>query len=170
MWEEVRFTVIFVTHSIEEALLIGSRILVLSPHPGRVKAELNAQHLGFDDLGTPAFEQLQRRIHDLLFADRIETELRRPVMADVPHRRCCRRSGRNASSASMRWARSATSRGRSRPIERLTNITLVRRLHRAGRAGGRLGSLCALLLRTRCCSRASATPSRRSGRRRRTAR
>src|SRR5207237_9909276 len=55
LWESVRFTVIFVTHSIEEALLIGSRILVLSPHPGRVKAELNAQHLGFASLGTPAF-------------------------------------------------------------------------------------------------------------------
>ena len=71
----MRFSVIFVTHSIEEALLIGSRILVLSPHPGRVKAELNAQHLGFASLGTPAFEELHRRIHDLLFTDKIETEL-----------------------------------------------------------------------------------------------
>jgi NitT/TauT family transport system ATP-binding protein len=67
--------VLFVTHSIEEALLVGSRILVLSPHPGRVKAELNADHLGFSDIGTPAFEKVHRRIHDLLFADRIETEL-----------------------------------------------------------------------------------------------
>jgi NitT/TauT family transport system ATP-binding protein len=75
LWEEVRFTVIFVTHSIEEALLIGNRILVLSPHPGRVKAELNAGHLGFADLGTPAFDLLHRRIHALLFADRIETAL-----------------------------------------------------------------------------------------------
>ena len=75
LWDEVRFTVIFVTHSIEEALLIGSRILVLSPHPGRVKAELNADHLGFGDIGTPAFETLHRRIHDLLFADKVETAL-----------------------------------------------------------------------------------------------
>jgi NitT/TauT family transport system ATP-binding protein len=75
LWEEVGFTVIFVTHSIEEALLIGSRILVLSPHPGRVKAELNAHHLGFASIGTPEFEALHRRIHDLLFADRIETDL-----------------------------------------------------------------------------------------------
>ncbi len=75
LWNDVRFTVIFVTHSIEEALLIGSRILVLSPHPGRVKAELNADHLGFDDMGTPAFEAQHRRIHELLFADRIETAL-----------------------------------------------------------------------------------------------
>jgi NitT/TauT family transport system ATP-binding protein len=75
LWEEVGFTVIFVTHSIEEALLVGSRILVLSPHPGRVKAELNAQHLGFDSIGTPAFEAQHRRIHDLLFTDKVETDL-----------------------------------------------------------------------------------------------
>jgi NitT/TauT family transport system ATP-binding protein len=75
LWDDVRFTVLFVTHSIEEALLVGSRILVLSPHPGRVKAELNADHLDFGDIGTPAFEQLHRRIHDLLFADKVETAL-----------------------------------------------------------------------------------------------
>ena len=75
LWEEVGFTVIFVTHSIEEALLVGSRILVLSPHHGRVKAELNAHPLGFDTIGTPEFEALHRRIHDLLFTDRIETDL-----------------------------------------------------------------------------------------------
>jgi len=75
LWEEVGFTVIFVTHSIEEAILIGSRILVLSPHPGRVKAELNAHHLGFDSIGSPEFEALHRRIHDLLFADQVETGL-----------------------------------------------------------------------------------------------
>lgn len=74
LWKEVGFTLVFVTHSIEEALLVGSRILVLSPHPGRVKAELNAGHLGFSDLGTPAFDALQKRIHELLFADRIETD------------------------------------------------------------------------------------------------
>jgi NitT/TauT family transport system ATP-binding protein len=73
LWDALRFTVIFVTHSIEEALLIGSRILVLSPHPGRVKAELNAGQLGFADAGTLAFDALHKRIHNLLFADRIET-------------------------------------------------------------------------------------------------
>ena len=45
IWEKSGKTVLFVTHSIEEALLIGNRILVLSPHPGRVKAELNAGHI-----------------------------------------------------------------------------------------------------------------------------
>jgi len=41
-WEETKFTVLFVTHSISEAIRIGSRILLLSAHPGQVKAELNS--------------------------------------------------------------------------------------------------------------------------------
>ncbi len=40
LWDDTRFTVLFVTHSIGEAIRIGNRILLLSPHPGRVKAEV----------------------------------------------------------------------------------------------------------------------------------
>jgi NitT/TauT family transport system ATP-binding protein len=71
LWEETRFTVLFVTHSIEEALIIGSRILVLSPHPGQVKAELNAHTLSHHNVGSSEFVAVQQRIHDMLFADRI---------------------------------------------------------------------------------------------------
>ena len=42
LWDDTQFTVLFVTHSIAEAIKIGNRILLLSPHPGRVKAEMNA--------------------------------------------------------------------------------------------------------------------------------
>ena len=42
LWDDTRFTVLFVTHSIPEAVLIGNRILLLSPHPGQVKGELNS--------------------------------------------------------------------------------------------------------------------------------
>ena len=42
LWDDTHFTVLFVTHSIAEAIKIGSRILLLSPHPGQVKAELNS--------------------------------------------------------------------------------------------------------------------------------
>ena len=67
LWEEARFTLLFVTHSIEEALVVGSRILVLSPHPGRVRAELNCHQFGMDDFGSPAFQHAAQQIHDLLF-------------------------------------------------------------------------------------------------------
>lgn len=72
LWEDTRFTVIFVTHSIEEAIIVGSRILVLSPHPGRVKAELDADAFDHRAVGGEAFQRLQTRIHDMLFADRVE--------------------------------------------------------------------------------------------------
>ena len=42
LWDDTRFTVLFVTHSIPEAIKIGSRILLLSPHPGQVKAEMDS--------------------------------------------------------------------------------------------------------------------------------
>jgi NitT/TauT family transport system ATP-binding protein len=73
LWEDTRFTVLFVTHSIEEAIIVGSRILVLSPHPGRVKAELNAHQFGHEQ-GGPEFMALNQRIHNMLFAERIEEE------------------------------------------------------------------------------------------------
>ncbi|WP_447578985.1 ABC transporter ATP-binding protein [Achromobacter kerstersii] len=67
LWEEVRFTLLFVTHSIEEALVLGSRVLLLSPHPGRVRAELNAHAYGLHSQGSAGFQSAARRIHDLLF-------------------------------------------------------------------------------------------------------
>ncbi|HEM6875258.1 TPA: ABC transporter ATP-binding protein [Citrobacter koseri] len=67
LWEEERFTLLFVTHSIEEALVVGSRILVLSPHPGRVRAELNCHQFTLNDFGSEAFQHAARHIHHLLF-------------------------------------------------------------------------------------------------------
>jgi NitT/TauT family transport system ATP-binding protein len=75
LWEDVRFTVLFVTHSIEEAIIVGSRILVLSPHPGQVRAELNAGQFDHADQGGGAFQALHQRIHRMLFAEAVETTL-----------------------------------------------------------------------------------------------
>ncbi|AWB24520.1 ABC transporter ATP-binding protein [Methylobacterium currus] len=66
LWDDTRFTVLFVTHSIEEAIKVGTRILLLSPHPGQVKAELNS--LPASELGTAAQGALETRINDMLFA------------------------------------------------------------------------------------------------------
>ena len=62
---DTKCTLLFVTHSIGEALKIGSRILLLSAHPGRVRAELN-------DLGGIAGDPLRAKakeaeIYTLLF-------------------------------------------------------------------------------------------------------
>ncbi|UOQ84463.1 ABC transporter ATP-binding protein [Gracilibacillus salinarum] len=38
IWSEVNNTVVFVTHSIPESIFLSDRVLVLSPHPGRLSA------------------------------------------------------------------------------------------------------------------------------------
>lgn len=72
LWEGTKFTILFVTHSIPEAVKIGSRILLLSPHPGEVKAELNST--GSDEPDPKTGVPLSERIHKLLFADEVEEE------------------------------------------------------------------------------------------------
>jgi NitT/TauT family transport system ATP-binding protein len=67
LWEDVGFTLIFVTHSIEEAIRVGSRVLLLSPHPGQVRAELNVPQASAEHRGGEAQTALANRIHKLLF-------------------------------------------------------------------------------------------------------
>lgn len=62
-----RFTLLFVTHSIEEALVVGSRIGLLSPHPGRMRAEVNSHQFGLHSAGSAEFQVTAQRIHGLLF-------------------------------------------------------------------------------------------------------
>jgi NitT/TauT family transport system ATP-binding protein len=69
LWDDVNFTLVFVTHSIEEAAIVGSRILVLSPHPGQVRAELNSPGFAHDARTGAAFQQLVQRIDHMLFGD-----------------------------------------------------------------------------------------------------
>ena len=69
LWRQIRCTIVFVTHSIEEAILLGSRILVLSPHPGRVKAVLQCRREADDTLFPGEFHALQQRINRILFGE-----------------------------------------------------------------------------------------------------
>ena len=64
LWEDTRVTLLFVTHSIAEAIRIGNRILLLTPHPGRVRAELGST--GVDAVGADG-RNLSARIESLLF-------------------------------------------------------------------------------------------------------
>jgi NitT/TauT family transport system ATP-binding protein len=65
LWQQLPFSLMFVTHSIEEATLVGSRILVLSAHPGRVRMTLDVPQ----DTGAAERAMLQERLHALLLAD-----------------------------------------------------------------------------------------------------
>jgi NitT/TauT family transport system ATP-binding protein len=77
LWDDTHFTVLFVTHSIAEAIRIGNRILLLSPHPGQVKAELNSvPRAATGEIADPErAQQLEAHIHQTLFADTVEEEV-----------------------------------------------------------------------------------------------
>ena len=66
LWSDTKFTILFVTHSIDEAIKVGSRILLLSALPGTVKAEVQCS--GVDEKDANG-RLLSARIHDQLFAD-----------------------------------------------------------------------------------------------------
>jgi NitT/TauT family transport system ATP-binding protein len=43
LWQANRWTVVFVTHSIREAVFLGQRLIVMTPGPGRIAADLEAR-------------------------------------------------------------------------------------------------------------------------------
>jgi NitT/TauT family transport system ATP-binding protein len=66
LWEETRTTVVFVTHSIEEALLLGDRVVLMGARPGRVSEIIDVPFKRPRDpqalRQSPAFAELRERI------------------------------------------------------------------------------------------------------------
>ena len=73
VWQSLRTTVLFVTHSIDEALVLSDRILVFTARPGQIKRELAAPLggtvRGNEVRGTPEFAATGQEIRQLLRAE-----------------------------------------------------------------------------------------------------
>ena len=60
IWLETRKTVLFVTHSIEEALYLADRIVVMTPRPGRIERIVDVPLARPRDVASPEFNALRR--------------------------------------------------------------------------------------------------------------
>lgn len=69
LWQSDRRTVLFVTHSLEEAILLGDRVVVMSARPGRLVADIPVpfERPRTGELrGAPEFAALEQQIWDVL--------------------------------------------------------------------------------------------------------
>ncbi|MCU4336786.1 ABC transporter ATP-binding protein [Acinetobacter dispersus] len=70
IWQQTQKTIIFITHSIDEAIYLGQRIAIMTSRPGRIKqvievpAELRSDQE--DVRSSPEFSQLRHQIWSLL--------------------------------------------------------------------------------------------------------
>jgi NitT/TauT family transport system ATP-binding protein len=65
LWEREKRTVVFVTHSIPEAVFLSSRIVVMSPRPGRIIEVIESglpTDRTLDIRDTPAFAEIAHRV------------------------------------------------------------------------------------------------------------
>ena len=80
LWREVEATVLFVTHSVEEAVYLGDRVFVMATTPGRIAAELRmpaASSPARDTQNQPWFHEQVSRLQAEL--ERIEAAAERPA-------------------------------------------------------------------------------------------
>jgi NitT/TauT family transport system ATP-binding protein len=70
LWEEFRSTVVFITHSLDEAVLLGDRVVVMTSVPGRIKEAIEVPFARPRDLielrRTPEFGEITHRLWEAL--------------------------------------------------------------------------------------------------------
>ncbi len=66
LWNETRKTVFFVTHSVEEAVLLADRVVAMTAHPGRLKADVRIELPRPRDPTSPPFNDYRRALEKLL--------------------------------------------------------------------------------------------------------
>ena len=62
IWTRTRVTVVFVTHSVEEAALLADRVLVMSAGPGRIESDIRIDLPRPRDVSSPEFNAVRREL------------------------------------------------------------------------------------------------------------
>ena len=72
IWRATNLSVVFVTHSLEEAIYLADRVVVMSPGPGRIIAE---EHIALErprDVSSPQFNDIRRHLASLLHVGHVK--------------------------------------------------------------------------------------------------
>ena len=69
IWAELNKTIIFVTHSIEEAIYLADRIVVMTYRPGTVKRDIMVRLPRLRDPSAPEFNALKRELGELVMEE-----------------------------------------------------------------------------------------------------
>ena len=78
IWQKERITMLLVTHDVEEAVFLGDRVVVMQPHPGRIRRIANVKLPHPRNRSDPEFI----RIRDDVLSDFLSPDKRGP--SDVP--------------------------------------------------------------------------------------
>ncbi|GLK82672.1 ABC transporter ATP-binding protein [Ancylobacter defluvii] len=73
LWDELGRTAFMITHDIEEAILLGDRVLVMSPRPGRIEADIAIdlpRPRSIDTAALPRFQEIKNQVRHLIFGHR----------------------------------------------------------------------------------------------------
>ena len=62
IWARTRVTIVFVTHSVEEAALLADRVLVMSAGPGRIESDIRVDLPRPRDVSSPEFNAVRREL------------------------------------------------------------------------------------------------------------
>jgi NitT/TauT family transport system ATP-binding protein/sulfonate transport system ATP-binding protein len=62
IWARTGLTVIFVTHSVEEATLLADRVVVMTAGPGRIETDIAIELERPRDVSSPAFNEVRRAL------------------------------------------------------------------------------------------------------------
>ncbi|EON1832995.1 ABC transporter ATP-binding protein, partial [Acinetobacter baumannii] len=84
LWQNIDITIIFVTHDMDEAILLADRIVALKANPGEIKEiiEVNLPRpRSLELMSTPEFKQLRSRVDYLVHAEEDELD---PALQDLP--------------------------------------------------------------------------------------
>ena len=84
LWQNIDITIIFVTHDMDEAILLADRIVTLKANPGEIKEIIEVdlprpRHP--DQMLCPEFKALRQRVDQLVHADEDQLD---PALEDLP--------------------------------------------------------------------------------------